>query len=102
PIGTQTKYKNMKRSRTTVCSLLLFTESLPVWTVCEKECILFFEETIDSLDDGLEEDGTGPAPIKPTAPSLIEHDIIDLVHSTPDFPMQFPGLKSFGTPALCV
>ncbi|KAL7857766.1 hypothetical protein AOLI_G00178680 [Acnodon oligacanthus] len=74
----------------------------------EKECILFFEETIDSLDDGLGEDGTGltpdrstnmdhlqtaphstvsPAPITATAPSLIEHDIIDLVHSTPDLAM---------------
>ncbi|XP_072529920.1 uncharacterized protein [Salminus brasiliensis] len=74
----------------------------------EKECILFFEETIDSLEEGLEDDGAGlssrgstpveniqvtssPAgssiPNTTIAPGLIEHDIIDLVHSTPDFTM---------------
>ncbi|KAI4901732.1 hypothetical protein NFI96_010958 [Prochilodus magdalenae] len=74
----------------------------------EKECILFFEETIDSLDEGIEDEGAGlsserntavenlqtaprsavnSAPTTTLAPSLIEHDIIDLVHSKPDFTM---------------
>lgn len=66
----------------------------------EKECILFFEETIDSLEEGFD-DATGltsrrttPAssnsassPVLATnvSPNLMEHDIIDLVH----FPTNF-------------
>ncbi|KAJ8384329.1 hypothetical protein AAFF_G00205820 [Aldrovandia affinis] len=77
----------------------------------EKECILFFEETIDSLDDDVEDPGLGlssgsstsvegrstaPSPVaapvrspSPVAapirsPSPKEQDIIDLVQSQPD------------------
>uniref|UniRef100_W5L2K0 Proline and serine rich 2 n=1 Tax=Astyanax mexicanus TaxID=7994 RepID=W5L2K0_ASTMX len=72
----------------------------------EKECILFFEETIDALEEGLEDEGTeqssgrstpvedvratsrpavNSVPNTAIAPSLIEHDIIDLVHTTPNY-----------------
>ncbi|KAJ8261774.1 hypothetical protein GJAV_G00158260 [Gymnothorax javanicus] len=68
----------------------------------EKECIQFFEETIDSLEDDSEDPGLGlssgsstsvdgrsatPSPITVTAtersPSPREHDIIDLVRYQP-------------------
>lgn len=76
----------------------------------EKECILFFEETIDSLGEGFD-DSTGvtsrrttpseglPTPPNPAlnpaldvSPSLIENDIIDLVHSPPNYTV--PGTSS--------
>ncbi|KAG9345747.1 hypothetical protein JZ751_008891 [Albula glossodonta] len=67
----------------------------------EKECILFFEETIESLDDDLEDPGLGlssgsstsvegrsatPSPIlaPERSPSPREQDIIDLVPRQPD------------------
>ncbi|XP_061109207.1 proline and serine-rich protein 2 isoform X1 [Conger conger] len=81
----------------------------------EKECILFFEETIGSLDDESEDPGLGlssgsstsvdgrsaapspvPVPVPATAseraPSPKEHDIIDLVQSqhVPTEPREIP------------
>lgn len=66
----------------------------------EKECILFFEETIDSLEEGFD-DATGstsrrtnpatynsassPVLVTNVSPNLMEHDIIDLVHSPTNF-----------------
>ncbi|XP_053498254.1 proline and serine-rich protein 2 [Ictalurus furcatus] len=86
-------------------------DGLQFLSVEEKECILFFEETIDSLEDGLDDSKaltsrrSTPAEIlrassnsalssaraAKVSPGLMEHDIIDLVHSptnltVPDFP----------------
>ncbi|KAK1789615.1 hypothetical protein P4O66_015516, partial [Electrophorus voltai] len=78
----------------------------------EKECIIFFEETIDSLQEGLEEDCTSGratakenlrtsassaphrAPNTAISPSLMEHDIIDLVHSPHHFNMPVTDFQS--------
>ncbi|XP_051974320.1 putative uncharacterized protein ENSP00000383309 [Xyrauchen texanus] len=61
----------------------------------ERECIMFFEETIDSLDEELDDKGAGiaarshtpaemlQAPAKARLHSAGHHDIIDLVHTTP-------------------
>lgn len=56
----------------------------------ERECILFFEETIGSLEEELENEGVGilaqthtPAEMRPVSYER-DHDIIDLVHTTPD------------------
>ncbi|XP_030635057.1 proline and serine-rich protein 2 [Chanos chanos] len=69
----------------------------------EKECILFFEETIESLEEGFEDEKEKlpsgdsipegefppspkyPDPSGTRSPSPKENDIIDLVNSTPDF-----------------
>ncbi|XP_051544414.1 uncharacterized protein LOC127435189 [Myxocyprinus asiaticus] len=62
----------------------------------ERECIMFFEETIDSLEEELEDEGAGiaarshtpaemqraPITARPLCPG--DHDIIDLVHPTPE------------------
>ncbi|XP_053366661.1 uncharacterized protein LOC128539671 isoform X1 [Clarias gariepinus] len=74
----------------------------------EKECILFFEETIDSLEDGFD-DTTGRTPRKiislnslrassssalssaprtNVSPNVMEHDIIDLVRPSTNFTVQ--------------
>ncbi|XP_051976825.1 proline and serine-rich protein 2-like [Xyrauchen texanus] len=56
----------------------------------ERECILFFEETIGMLEEELEDDGARisrevhPVPITVRLPSPGDHDIIDLVHPTPE------------------
>ncbi|XP_039516508.1 uncharacterized protein LOC120470896 isoform X2 [Pimephales promelas] len=55
----------------------------------ERECILFFEETIGSLEEDDERTGLTvgrPASHTQTARhhSPVDHDIIDLVHPTPD------------------
>lgn len=78
----------------------------------EKECILFFEETIDSLEEGFD-DTTGltskrttpaeglrtssnsalnPVLASNASPNLMEHDIIDLVHPPSNFTV--PGTGS--------
>ncbi|XP_056603402.1 proline and serine-rich protein 2 [Triplophysa dalaica] len=56
----------------------------------ERECILFFEETIGSLEEEFENDGAGrtaqrhtPAEMRPASYER-DHDIIDLVHVTPE------------------
>lgn len=59
----------------------------------ERECILFFENTIGSIEEEIENEGVGtsarnhtPAEVRPrsyTTPTLRDHDIIDLVHSEP-------------------
>ncbi|XP_026775773.3 uncharacterized protein LOC113530165 isoform X1 [Pangasianodon hypophthalmus] len=80
-------------------------DGLQFLSVEEKECILFFEETIDSLEEGFD-DTTGMTSRRTTpaeglrtssnsalspviaanvSPSLMEHDIIDLVHSPTNF-----------------
>ncbi|KAK2834634.1 hypothetical protein Q7C36_015335 [Tachysurus vachellii] len=82
-------------------------DGLQFLSVEEKECIQFFEETIDSLEEGFD-DTTGltlrrtapaenlqtpsrsslsPALAANVSPSLMEHDIIDLVHSPTNFTM---------------
>ncbi|KAK3557736.1 hypothetical protein QTP86_000305 [Hemibagrus guttatus] len=82
-------------------------DGLQFLSVEEKECILFFEETIDSLEDGFD-DTTGltsrrttpaaglqtssnsllnPVLAANVSPSLMEHDIIDLVHTPNNFTM---------------
>lgn len=78
----------------------------------EKECILFFEETIDSLEQGFDDttgltsrrstpaEGIGtssnsalrPALASDVSSSLMDHDIIDLVHSPTNFTV--PGTGS--------
>ncbi|XP_016110166.1 proline and serine-rich protein 2-like [Sinocyclocheilus grahami] len=61
----------------------------------ERECILFFEETIGSLEEDDERTGISAGghrlaverPLSYTTarhPSPVDHDIIDLVHPTPD------------------
>ncbi|KAK7129586.1 hypothetical protein R3I93_019280 [Phoxinus phoxinus] len=57
----------------------------------ERECILFFEETIGSLEEDDERTGHRPAVERPAAHtqaarhhSPVDHDIIDLVHPAPD------------------
>ncbi|CAM4561329.1 unnamed protein product [Leuciscus chuanchicus] len=57
----------------------------------ERECILFFEETIGSLEEDDERTGRRLAVERPTSHtqtarhhSPVDHDIIDLVHPTPD------------------
>ncbi|XP_077088161.1 uncharacterized protein proser2 isoform X2 [Siphateles boraxobius] len=59
----------------------------------ERECILFFEETIGSLEDDDERTGLSsghrlavehPASHTARHHSPVDHDIIDLVHPTPD------------------
>ncbi|GAA6101403.1 mucin-12 [Tachysurus ichikawai] len=82
-------------------------DGLQFLSVEEKECILFFEETIDSLEEGFDDTTrltsrrTAPSenlqtqshsPLSPAiaanvSPSLMEHDIIDLVHSPTNFTM---------------
>ncbi|XP_036373890.1 proline and serine-rich protein 2-like [Megalops cyprinoides] len=92
-------------------------EALQFLSLEEKECILFFEETIDSLDDDMEDAGLGlssgsstsaegrsatpsPDPVTDMAlgparsPSPKEQDIIDLVRSQPDPPEPREGLFS--------
>ncbi|MCJ8736226.1 hypothetical protein PDJAM_G00256550 [Pangasius djambal] len=80
-------------------------DGLQFLSVEEKECILFFEETIDSLEESFD-DATGmtsrrttpaeglrtssnsalsPVVAENVSPSLMEHDIIDLVHATTNF-----------------
>ncbi|KAK2893137.1 hypothetical protein QQF64_034899 [Cirrhinus molitorella] len=65
----------------------------------ERECILFFEETIGSLDEDNERTGISAgdqrlAVERPASyttarhPSPVDHDIIDLVHPTPDHSKQ--------------
>ncbi|KAF4081002.1 hypothetical protein AMELA_G00155750 [Ameiurus melas] len=86
-------------------------DGLQFLSVEEKECILFFEETIDSLEEGFDDSkgltprrstpaeilrassksALSPARAAKVSPGLMEHDIIDLVHSpnnltVPDFP----------------
>ncbi|TSK13528.1 Proline and serine-rich protein 2 [Bagarius yarrelli] len=73
-------------------------DGLQFLSVEEKECILFFEETIDSLEEGFETKGltsqrstppgslqtlSSPSPVlaEKVSPSLMENDIIDLVRS---------------------
>ncbi|XP_076862985.1 uncharacterized protein proser2 [Brachyhypopomus gauderio] len=81
-------------------------DALQFLSLEEKECILFFEETIDSLQTGLEDDSvasssgrvtakehlrtsassaTHRTPTTALSPSQMDHDIIDLVHSSPHF-----------------
>ncbi|XP_051547476.1 uncharacterized protein LOC127436969 [Myxocyprinus asiaticus] len=62
----------------------------------ERECILFFEETIGTLEEELEDEGARisarshtpaevhPVPITVQPPSPGDHDIIDLVHPMPE------------------
>uniref|UniRef100_A0A9J8BWN7 Proline and serine-rich protein 2 n=1 Tax=Cyprinus carpio carpio TaxID=630221 RepID=A0A9J8BWN7_CYPCA len=51
----------------------------------ERECILFFEETIGSLEEDERLAVERPASYAtPRHPSPVDHDIIDLVHPTPD------------------
>lgn len=68
----------------------------------EQECLQFFEKTIDSLEESLEENGgrsaeevDGPLSSSPSPGLLLsnfqsrhqsskDHDIIDLVHPEPD------------------
>ncbi|XP_066525494.1 specifically androgen-regulated gene protein [Hoplias malabaricus] len=82
-------------------------DSLQFLSLEEKECILFFEETIGSLEYGLEDNSTGLTSERTAtvedcsstsntaiATGLVEHDIIDLVHSTLDFTK--PDIYSHG------
>ncbi|KAG7456284.1 hypothetical protein MATL_G00250150 [Megalops atlanticus] len=92
-------------------------EALQFLSLEEKECILFFEETIDSLDDDMEDAGLGlssgsstsaegrsatPSPVPVTdmapgperSPSPKDQDIIDLVQSQPDPPVPREALLS--------
>lgn len=57
----------------------------------ERECILFFEETIGSLEDDDERTGLSSGHRRPASHThtarhhtAVDHDIIDLVHPTPD------------------
>ncbi|XP_034719513.1 serine/arginine repetitive matrix protein 1 isoform X1 [Etheostoma cragini] len=72
-------------------------DALQFLTKEEKECIQFFEKTIDSLEDGLEETDRRPGQVKtparsgPIGPSLLarppspkDQDIIYLVRPEPD------------------
>uniref|UniRef100_A0A8C9W0M6 Uncharacterized protein n=1 Tax=Scleropages formosus TaxID=113540 RepID=A0A8C9W0M6_SCLFO len=54
-------------------------ESLQFLTCEERESILFLEQTIDSLEQELEDED-----LRSTDPSLKEQDIIDLVQAEPD------------------
>ncbi|XP_047676080.1 mucin-12 [Tachysurus fulvidraco] len=91
-------------------------DGLQFLSVEEKECILFFEETIDSLEEGFDDTTrltsrrTAPAenlqtqshsPLNPAiaanvSPSVMEHDIIDLVHSPSNFTM--PDFQNLAVP----
>uniref|UniRef100_A0A3Q1F9U0 Proline and serine rich 2 n=1 Tax=Acanthochromis polyacanthus TaxID=80966 RepID=A0A3Q1F9U0_9TELE len=78
------------RTRTTsfFCSLIVQEdESLQSLSQEEQECLQFFEQTIDSLEESLEEDdrvGFTMSPNLNRPPSPKEQDIIDLVRPEPD------------------
>uniref|UniRef100_A0A3Q1GQN5 Proline and serine rich 2 n=1 Tax=Acanthochromis polyacanthus TaxID=80966 RepID=A0A3Q1GQN5_9TELE len=70
------------------CSLIVQEdESLQSLSQEEQECLQFFEQTIDSLEESLEEDdrvGFTMSPNLNRPPSPKEQDIIDLVRPEPD------------------
>ena len=106
-------------SITTVCSSLLFPISAPVvqddeslkyLTHEEKDVILFFEETIDSLEDDFEEqvlcDGHSPGSLEECASGHSEPgEVIDLVQPAPEVgePEGLPaGTATAGEDVPCV
>lgn len=107
---------NNKRNHKLLKKYALFSfqkdDGLKFLSVEEKECILFFENTIDSLEEGFEDtaglnsrraapaeslrtssnSSLNPVQASNASPGLMEHDIIDLVRSPSNFTM--PGTGS--------